>query len=56
MTEQEAAERLCALLNEIEAAGHAVWWSPDPGAGLQIEGGPFVAEPPCDGEPWEVRP
>lgn len=24
MTEQEAAERLCALLNEIEAAGHEV--------------------------------
>lgn len=58
MTELEAADRLCALLNEIEAAGHAVQISPgwDGSYHLMVgEGDVYLAEPPCEGEPWEVR-
>lgn len=53
MTEQEAAERLCALLNEIEEAGHAVMIQPDH---LMIgDGSVHILEPPCEDEPWEVQ-
>lgn len=58
MTELEAAEKLGALLNEIEEAGHMVYLHPDlvgPGHHIAIgEGGVYIAEPPCEGEPWEV--
>ena len=53
MTEQEAAERLCAVLNEIEAAGHEVAADYD---GDVWVGQVKVALPGDDGEPWEVRP
>jgi len=59
MTEQEAAERLCTLLNEIEAAGipvsvgeHRIGYGS--AWGLDV-GNLFLAEPPCEDEPWEVR-
>jgi hypothetical protein len=53
MTEQEAANRLCELLNEVEEAGIAVMLQPDH---LLIgEGSVHIVEPPCEGEPWEVR-
>ena len=57
MTEKEAANRLCELLNEIEEAGHQVYWNPVPGGhdGLGIGDFWYVAEPPSEGEPWEVR-
>lgn len=53
MTEQEAADRLCVLLNEIEEAGHAVQIQ---GETLTVgEGSVYLVEPPCEDEPWEVR-
>jgi len=58
MTELEAADRLCALLNEIEEAGHAVQISPGFGSDYHLsigEGSVYLAEPPCEDEPWEVR-
>lgn len=56
MTEEEAANKLCVLLNEIEGAGHEVVWTSQSGVeGLQVGDGPFVAEPPSQDEPWEVR-
>lgn len=56
MTEEEAADKLCELLNEIEVAGHEVRWTIQYGTeGLEVGSGPFIAEPPCEGEPWEVR-
>lgn len=59
MTEEEAAERLCELLNEIEGAGITVspneHWSGNHNSwGLDV-GGVHLAEPPTEGEPWEVR-
>ena len=56
MTEQEAAAKLCALLNEIEDAGHVIRWTFYDGVeGLEVGDAHFVAEPPCEDEPWEVR-
>lgn len=56
MTEQEAAEKLGALLNEIEEAGHLVHWHNESGhfEGLAI-GEYLIAEPRSEGEPWEVQ-
>ena len=54
MTEEEAARRLCELLNEIEEAGFQVAWSSrGRDQGLDV-GAIFIAEPPCEDEPWEV--
>lgn len=58
MTEEEAAHKLCELLNEIEEAGVAVQIQPNFGSGYHLsvgEGGVHLVEPPCEGEPWEVR-
>jgi hypothetical protein len=56
MTEQEAAERLCTLLNEIEEAGYEVSWADlSGGSGLVVGREVLIAEPPCEDEPWEVR-
>jgi len=58
MTEEEAANRLCELLNEIEEAGIAVQIAPSFGSGYHLaigEGAIYIAEPPCEDEPWEVR-
>jgi len=55
VTEKEAANRLCELLNEIEASGHAVQWSSRDGDEGLFIGDVHIAEPPCEGEPWEVR-
>jgi len=56
MTEQEAAERLCALLNEIEAAGHEVSIDPNFGSGYHLSVGKSAAvhEPRFDDGDWEV--
>jgi hypothetical protein len=57
MTEKEAAAKLGALLNEIEASGHVIrWTSYDGHEGLEVGDAHFIAEPPCEDEPWEVRP
>lgn len=55
MTEEEAAERLCALLNEIQAAGHQVSVSErsDRGA-LEVGGCTSVLEPFFEDAPWEA--
>jgi hypothetical protein len=55
MTEEEAANRLCELLNEIEETGHQVHWSSRNGDEGLFIGDAQVAEPPCEDEPWEVR-
>lgn len=55
MTEEEAADRLCELLNEIEGAGHQVHWSSRNGDEGLFIGDVHIAEPPCEDEPWEVR-
>jgi hypothetical protein len=58
VTEKEAANRLCELLNEIEAAGYAVQISPNFGSGYHLsvgEGGVHLAEPRFDDGVWEVR-
>jgi hypothetical protein len=55
VTEQEAAERLCALLNEVEAAGYQISWSSSDGYEGLFIGDIQIAEPPCGDEPWEVR-
>lgn len=56
MTEEEAAAKLGALLNEIEEAGHVIrWMAYDGHEGLEVGDTQFVAEPPCEDEPWEVR-
>ena len=52
MTEQEAAERLAALLNEIEVAGHEISYSTH--SNVLWVGGREILAPPCDGEPWEL--
>lgn len=56
MTEQEAAERLCALLNEIEGAGHPVSIDPNFGSGHHLSVGQEAAvyEPRFDDRVWEV--
>lgn len=53
MTEEAAARLLCALVNEIEEAGHVVGVGLTP-TGIWV-GATQVAEPPTDGEPWEVQ-
>lgn|GEM_PF-5358257 len=53
MTELEAAERLCALLNEVETAGLQV--TVDHNENIWV-GDVQVAAPSDDEEPWEVRP
>lgn len=58
MTEKEAAIKLAALLNEIEEAGIAVTIEPYYTNGYHLSvgaGGLYLSEPPCDGEPWEMR-
>lgn len=52
MTEQEAAERLCTLLNEIEAAGHEVYYSVHSNI-MHVGDDQEILAPPCEGEPWE---
>lgn len=52
MTEQEAAERLCAVLNEIEAAGPTVEID-ETGARLWI-GDWSIKAPRFDDEAWET--
>ena len=56
MTEQEAAERLCALLNEIQAAGHQVSVSErsDRGA-LEVGEYMSVLEPFFEDAAWEAE-
>ena len=51
MTEEEAAARLCALLNEIEEAGHEVTSGMD---GLWVGDHLRLAPPNTEEEPWEV--
>lgn len=51
MTEQEAAERLAMLLNEIQAAGHEVMPHED---GIRI-GDLLIAEPRWVDAVWEVE-
>lgn len=58
MNELEAAEKLGALLNEIEEAGIAVQIQPSNRGGYHLsvgDGGVHLMEPPCEDEPWEVR-
>jgi len=56
MTEQEAAERLCTLLNEIEGAGHETSWSSHNGEeGLFVGDGVWVKAPEWGDGVWEVR-
>lgn len=57
MNEREAAARLCELLNEIEEAGIAVQITRNFGVGYHLslgDGGTYLMEPPCEGEPWEA--
>lgn len=56
MTEEEAAARLAALLNEIEEAGHAVQITPNYGRGYHLSVGESAAvyEPRFDDGAWEV--
>jgi len=53
VTEQEAADRLCALLNEIEEVGYEVHYSTH--LNVLWVGSIQIAAPPCEDEPWEVR-
>lgn len=53
MTEEAAAQLLCKLLNEIEEAGHVVGVGLTP-TGIWV-GATQVAEPPIDGQLWEIR-
>lgn len=50
MTEQEAAEKLAALLNEIQAAGHQVAVGPE----LIWVGETVINEPTFDDGLWEA--
>lgn len=52
MNEQQAAEKLCKVLNEIEQAGLQV--TADHNENLWV-GDVQVAAPGGDDEPWEVR-
>lgn len=54
MTEQEAAEKLCAVLNEIEAAGPTV--EIDETRSRLWVGDWSVKAPRLDDRAWEVRP
>lgn len=56
MTEEEAAQKLAALLNEIEAAGHRVnIRSPRNDAWLEVGLQHTVKEPQLDDSVWEVE-
>lgn len=56
MTEKEAAKRLCALLNEIQAAGHRVEVTSNFGSGYYLAVGleASVDEPVFDDGEWTV--
>jgi hypothetical protein len=55
VTEQEAADKLGALLNEIEQAGVEVSIQPFKGGfHLAVGADIYIMEPPCEDEPWEV--
>jgi len=56
MTEEEAATKLCVLLNEIEAAGIGVGIVPNFGSGYRLTVGESAAvhEPRFDDGAWEV--
>lgn len=56
MTEEEAAEKLVALLNEIEAAGHEVgsYATNDSDSRIYVGTRFELAPPNTDEEPWEV--
>jgi hypothetical protein len=51
VTEQEAARKLCALLNEIGAAGYEVATGPE----LIWVGETVISEPSFSDGQWEVR-
>lgn len=51
MTEQEAANRLCAVLNEIQAAGHETAIGPE----LLWVGETVINEPTFSDGQWEVE-
>ena len=55
MTELEAADRLCALLNEIEEAGYQIQTRIYKDVDYISVGQTVIAGPPCEGEPWEVQ-
>ena len=52
MTEEEAAAKLCVLLNEIEEAGYEIYASTDE-CTIWV-GSQEILAPPCEGEPWEL--
>lgn len=57
MTEEEAAKKLAAVLNEIEEAGIAIQIFPalrDQYHMAVGDGGAYLMEPPSEGEPWEL--
>lgn len=57
MTEEEAAAKLCELLNEIEEAGIAVQIQPGSSGESHLsvgDGGVHLLEPPSEDEPWEL--
>lgn len=56
MTEREAAEKLAALLNEIQEEGYEVALEPLHGGGYCIGVGDYyLPDPPSHGAPWEVK-
>jgi hypothetical protein len=55
MTPEEAANKLCALLNEIEEAGHQIQAQTYRNQDFISVSQTLIAGPPCEGEPWEVR-
>lgn len=58
MTEEEAAEKLAALLRDIEVAGHRVGIVPNFGSGhfLVVGDNQCLYEPTEDDGVWEVAP
>lgn len=55
MSAQHYAKKIAAILNEAEEEGFEVRWTSRNGSeGLEVGEGPFVVEPPCEGEPWEA--
>jgi hypothetical protein len=52
VTEQEAAEKLCALLNETEAAGYEV--GPNSAGDLNVGERAVIIAPALADQPWEV--
>jgi len=57
VTEQEAAERLCALLNEMDAAGHELIVDETTRSlrAVLVIGSVTVVQPFFDDEPWEIQ-